>query len=63
MTCYLVAYFDQLFVCCVIVYSDQLLVGSSYTVTAMFYQTLFMYDNFFAGFLAGQAVIDHNGKS
>ena len=25
-------YFDQLFVCCVIVYSDQLLVGSSYTV-------------------------------
>ena len=26
--------FDQLFVCCNIVYSDQLLVGSSYTVTS-----------------------------
>ena len=25
-------YFDQLFMCCVIVYSNQLLVGSSYTV-------------------------------
>ena len=25
-------YFDQLFVCCVIVYSDQLLVGTLYTV-------------------------------
>ena len=31
-----VVYFDQLFVCCVIVYSDQLLVGSSYTVISYY---------------------------
>ena len=27
-----IVYFDQLFMCCIVVYSDQLLVGSSYTV-------------------------------
>ena len=30
-TCKSVVYFDQLFMCCVVVYSDQLLVGSVYT--------------------------------
>ena len=37
-------YFDQLFVCCAIVYSDQLLVGSSYTVIS--YHDIIILDRF-----------------